>query len=384
MWQSKLSLSCASTPSKFDGLCTLLDDPSHQTLFRFPPLINAYLTSSREAFDSVLSMTPRSAVDDVDVNGDSALSWAVLRCDSDSVHQLLLRGSDPRHADIYGRTPLHRAVRLDDIACMELLLDAKADVNSRDFNGATALDWAARSQEDTTFMERLLSRGASIENQDYGGYGPLLSAVQVNKVASLQLLLQKGANINAASKNGTTALDVGVRFNAHECLKLLLRDETLELEKSRRYHLLHHAALYGDLKTISLLQSSPRIKKIKLDDDVALVKAKDRRDNNEAWSYWALQPLDKDPQAWYSAFEALWNGILEAQQCVVKGDPEARKGVIEGQKTDDDDADDAEDDDDEEADDEDDDDGDDDDEDDDDEQSKAWEDARQSLDGSPL
>lgn len=131
--------------------------------------------------------------------------------------QLLLYKSDPAQRDLAGPIPLHRAVHVDDVACIQLLSAAKVDVNSETCSGLTALHKAAETPEDTIFVETLLSYGASIESQDDAGFWPLRNAVSDNIPAHLQLFLgERCANLNAASTTGTTALMLGVLFNAHE------------------------------------------------------------------------------------------------------------------------------------------------------------------------
>ena len=317
------------------GVPNLFGEQPHLHMFGFPPLTRAYFASSRKNFNNVLSLTPRSAINDVDVYGRTALAWAVLRSDWNSANQLLLCGSDPGRVDTYGRTALHQAARRGDVAVVQLLLAAKADVASRDSNGNTALRLASGKQRSITIMETLLSAGANIESQNEEEFGPLHDAVRCNRPANVQFLLERGANINAASKQGFTVLMFGVHFNAHETLKILLRDEALEYDVKNcdGYSVLDFAALLGDVETLHLLQSAPEMTKINLDNSHALSHAQWRRDYNEAWSSRMIQPRDKDPVEWYSAFKALWDTIFDAQQRELEEDSEA--GFIEEELTND-------------------------------------------------
>ncbi|CAD6590422.1 MAG: hypothetical protein ASARMPREDX12_004359 [Alectoria sarmentosa] len=245
----------------------------------------------------------------------------------DRIKLLLVNGeASVLDVDPYGRSALQLAV-----------ISAKADVNSRTRRGVTAVHMAAKIQGGTTFMETLLSCGASIESPDDAGLRPLHSAVLHDQVANLKLLLRSGANINAASPSGVTALMLGVWFNAHETLKLLLYDKALEYdgEDTEGRSVLHYAALYGDLETLNLLQCSHQMKKVNLDGGTALAQAKLRRDHDRTSTTCVTQPSDKDPLVWYSAFEALWNSIVKTQQRGCEGDPEASKRVIEGESADD-------------------------------------------------
>lgn len=316
----------------------LLGDKPDLSLLRFPNLIRTYVCSSPEAFENVLSMTPRSAVDDVDATGSTTLFWAVQRGDYDAVRKLLLCGSDPGHVNSFGRAPLYEAVDGGDVACVRLLLEANADVNSKDFEGNTALHLAAQ-RRNTTLIELLLSCGAIIESQNTLGYRALHCAVWYDIPPNLRLLLEGGAKINAATNLGMTPLMFGVLWNAHEALKVLLREEALECNSKDfdGYSVLDYAALGGDLETLHLLQSSQLMKTADLDDGKALGYAMWRRDNNEARSLGAVRAMDEDSLLWYSAFEALWDSIVEAQQRDLEVDSEEWERSVEEALTDDDD-----------------------------------------------
>ena len=300
-------------------------------------------------------MTPRSAIDNVDATGCTALSWAVQCCDRDCAEQLLLRGSDPGIIDLSGRNSLHYAVLSGDIAITQLLVAANADVNSKEIHGVTVLHMAAFLEGGTPIIDLLLSHGASPDSEDDEGLRPLHHAVAINNPESLQLLLDRGANINAVRVTDTTALMFGIMANAHETLRLLLRHETLDYNAKNLIGrtVLDLVALNGDLETLRILRSSGKMKSVNLLDSEALDLAVWRRENNEAHSAWVYKPLDKDPLLWYSAFEALWNSILEAQQRDLEGNPEFDNGVIGGELTDDD------------------------------EDAEVWEDSREHVDGSP-
>ena len=90
---------------------------------------------------------------------------------------------------------------------------------------------------------------------------------------------------------------LGVRFNAHETLRLLLGDKALEYDgaDTEGRSVLHYAALYGDLETVNLLQCSHQTKKVNVDGGTALAQAKLRRDHDRTPISWKTQSSDKDP-----------------------------------------------------------------------------------------
>ena len=314
----------------------------HLGLFKFPTLTRTYVCCTRQSFTKVLSVTPRSAINNVDATGCTALSWAVQCCDRDCAEQLLLRGSDPGISDLSGRNPLHYAVSSGDVALTQLLVDANADVNSREMNGVTVLHMAANLEEGTTIIDLLLSHGASLASEDNEGFRALHRAAYNNNPETVQLLLDRGANINAANKFGTNTLMSSVFANAHEALRLLLRAETLDctVKNSNGRTVLDLVAVHGDTETLHILRSSSKMKSINLRDSKAQALAVWRKENDKN---------QKDSLLWYSAFEALWNSILEAQQRDLEGSPECDDRVIRGE---------------------------------DDEDADVWEDAREDVDGS--
>lgn len=130
----------------------------------------------------------------------------------------------------------------------------------------------------------------------------------------------------------------GVEYNAHETLKVLLREEALEYNSKDHYgySVLDLVAFFGDPETLHSLQSSPRIKTVNINDSSALDRARWRRDDNESWSLWTFIPPDKDPLLQYSAFEALWNSLAMAQQRDFEVGSEKWEGSVEEELTDDD------------------------------------------------
>ena len=119
-------------------------------------------------------MNPRSAVDDADAAGSTALFWAVTCGDFDTASRLLLCGSDPKHVDLYGRTPLQQAIVTGGVAVMNLLLATKTDVNHKDRRGVTAIHMASAKQDGATTMELVESNGADIQSQDDTGLRPCI------------------------------------------------------------------------------------------------------------------------------------------------------------------------------------------------------------------
>ena len=220
----------------------LFADQSQLDLFQFPELHKAYLGLSGKLFEDVLSSTPRSSVDQADAVGRTALSWAAQRGDWETAGQLLRCGANPNRFDASEESPLHWSLCAEDSACLQLLLGAKADVELRGGLGLTALNTAANDGIGMPFVDILLQFGANIESKDICGQRPVHRATIKNHGPMSAVLLKKGADINATTSAGTTALHLALTSNSHEVLRTLLDNASLDY-KRQRYLLGHNTPL---------------------------------------------------------------------------------------------------------------------------------------------
>ena len=77
-----------------------------------------------------------------DAEGRAALHWAAkLNASSATFKALVERGADPNQPDTRGRTPVHWTARWHDAEAMAILIEAGADVERRDEEGFTSIDY---------------------------------------------------------------------------------------------------------------------------------------------------------------------------------------------------------------------------------------------------
>ena len=100
----------------------------------------------------------------------------------------------------------------------DYLLKRRARINTRNRNGETALSLAAYRGK-LHFVQRLVDSGADV---DLYGWPPLISAAFNGHTAVAEYLLKKGAEVNATTENGSTALLFAARFGHIEVVELLL------------------------------------------------------------------------------------------------------------------------------------------------------------------
>jgi ankyrin repeat protein len=129
-----------------------------------------------------------------------------MRGNNAEVRRLVQAGADANLPQADGATALHWAAYHGDVGLALLLLEAGADVAAANRNGSTPL-WLAASRGDAAIIEALLKGGADANEQLPLGRRPLMLAARSGNVAAVRALLDRGAEPNAREdQRGTTAL----------------------------------------------------------------------------------------------------------------------------------------------------------------------------------
>lgn len=132
---------------------------------------------------------------------------------------LLLAGAPP--IDAAADLPLVDAVKAGDAARVRALVDAGADVNAAEPDGATPLHWAAYAG-DVEATRLLLDAGAVADTGNRYGVRPLSLACLAGSPGVVEALLDAGANPNSILTEGETALMTAARSGNVEVVELLL------------------------------------------------------------------------------------------------------------------------------------------------------------------
>jgi uncharacterized protein len=144
---------------------------------------------------------------------------AINRDDDRAVARLLERGFDPNSRDPQGQTGLILALRDDAGRVADALLKSpQLDLEVANGSGETALMMAAlRGRVD--WMQRLLARGAAVHKE---GWAPVHYAASSAEPKAVQLLLDRGAPVEALSPTKNTPLMMAARYGAEGSVELLL------------------------------------------------------------------------------------------------------------------------------------------------------------------
>lgn len=144
---------------------------------------------------------------------------AVIRDDAGTLKTLLEKGVDANSVDPKGQPAANVAIQRDSARAFAVLVDTPSlDVNQLNAAGESPLMLAAIKGQ-LEWCEKLLQRGARI-NQP--GWAPLHYAASGPNPRIVELFLARGAEVDAASPNGSTALMMAARYGSEESVKLLL------------------------------------------------------------------------------------------------------------------------------------------------------------------
>ncbi len=140
-----------------------------------------------------------------DPDGTTPLHYAVRNQDMAQVRRLLAEHAPADAANRYGVTPLVLAVEAGNLDIVKELIAAGADVNHALPEGETVLMTAARTGN-VAVLDALLQRDARVEARD-GFYGEtaLIWAAAADHADAIRTLLDAGADVNGRSASATFA-----------------------------------------------------------------------------------------------------------------------------------------------------------------------------------
>ncbi len=118
---------------------------------------------------------------------------------------------------MFPQSPMLSLPTTSNTATAAALLDLGANVNEVDGDGISPLQWAAISNR-ADMARFLIAKGADLNHTDHKGMTALLYAASIDfgDSAMIDLLLESGANPNARTPQGLTALDLARKYhNTH-------------------------------------------------------------------------------------------------------------------------------------------------------------------------
>lgn len=190
------------------------------------------LASSMNDVVEVGGMTPEEAFPDSRV---AALARAACEGDRDRVGNLVRSGADPNGLGFQGVTPLLWAIRFENLAGIEALLEAGADPDLRPPDSFSAT-YAASTFDSPAMLRLLLSAGGDPNAADPGGRRTALNealtvGIRCGQWDSFHLLLEAGADVNKVMGRRNTIARMAAALNQYDkVLELLERGYSHDLE----------------------------------------------------------------------------------------------------------------------------------------------------------
>jgi ankyrin repeat protein len=151
----------------------------------------------------------------------SALFLAAYSNNNDILPRLLREGDSLDQkmllVGMFPDTPMMALPSSSQTATVDALIRLGANVNEVDADGISMLEWAAIANR-PDMARFLISKGADLNHTDHKGMTALLYAASIDfgDSSMLDLLLKAGANPNARTPQGLTALDLARKYhNTH-------------------------------------------------------------------------------------------------------------------------------------------------------------------------
>jgi ankyrin repeat protein len=160
--------------------------------------------------------------------GSTAIIAAAAGGSVGLIEALLKRGADVRKVDDDGENALMTATRYGHVGAATLLLDRAPDlVESRNKSRMTPLNRAADYRYDRDhfdIVQLLVNRGAQIDAVNNNGNTPVHVAAIKNNFQVVRFLVNRGAQIDAVDDDGKNALHMASELGSLDmCLSLISR-----------------------------------------------------------------------------------------------------------------------------------------------------------------
>lgn len=143
-----------------------------------------------------------------------------VRNDELATLRALVKDNGANVKDARGQTPLMFAAAFGSLEAVKFLISSGADAKAESEAGVTALHWCTG---DAAKVRLLLDRGADVNKASRLGRTPLLVAAGTyGTLETVKLLLQKGADVNVVDSAGFTPLNAAANVNNTAVAKLLI------------------------------------------------------------------------------------------------------------------------------------------------------------------
>ena len=174
--------------------------------------------------------------------------------DNEAVRALIAEGVDVRATQYDGATALHWAAHFDELEMAELLIGAGADPNAVNDYGATPLTVAC-TNANAAMVATLLAAGADANAGGLSGETPLMLCARTGNPDAVRALIAHGADVNASeSDRGQNALMWAAAQKHPEVVRVLIEaNADVNARSHSGFAPLLFAARAGDIESSDAL-----------------------------------------------------------------------------------------------------------------------------------
>jgi ankyrin repeat protein len=244
-----------SNPRWFRNSFRVFEGSNRLSSCGFSRLHNAVLGISCEDVHKA-AISCKEDIDELDIDGRTALHWAAVIADKSKICTLLACGANPLLGDMNGVSALHIAVATGSRPCVKALLDGGSDINQLERFGNAAIHWASQVGT-TSVLELLLEYGADPNSKNSHGESSLFLASRGFQIDAVKCLIKHGTSTNITDVWGFNVILDAVFCDSHDILQYHLdrgADVTHRLNSGRT--ILHVAALNSNLQTLDMLRNA--------------------------------------------------------------------------------------------------------------------------------
>nr|XP_023682443.1 ankyrin repeat and SOCS box protein 15-like isoform X1 [Paramormyrops kingsleyae] len=217
------------------------------------PLHKAAIQPNLRVLWTVLNASYKLTLEEMTVEGETALTLAVQAGLLENMTVLLEHGASPHNTNSMNESPLLLAVRIGSHEMVSTLLRNNALVDQICLKKWTAMHEAAKVGC-SDIMMLLIKNGANIMQTNGHGVSPLGVAAEYGHAEVLEILIHKGADVNARAYNGETVLYDAAGSGNPDCIRLLVQYGADPDAASVSGHLpIHRAAYQGHYLALQIL-----------------------------------------------------------------------------------------------------------------------------------
>ncbi|WQF90313.1 Putative NACHT nucleoside triphosphatase, P-loop containing nucleoside triphosphate hydrolase [Colletotrichum destructivum] len=194
--------------------------------------------------------------------GYSPLRWALYYPNTEAVELLIEHGADINEIYDDGWSPLVEAVRKKKNDMVRLLIDKGANLNTSNSGSTPLIEAVKVGNSDAVWLLLQSQMKVFLDERDDSGMSALLYALQSGNKGIVWLLVSKGASLNDQTKNTSSAINFALRHGKindnrkadFSLVWLLLQNGAdINAADSRGMTPLHHVSSSGSLEALQFL-----------------------------------------------------------------------------------------------------------------------------------